>query len=73
MEFSVDSDTGNIGSRSGTMIEYVEMTVVCETVRCENSNIEISLPCALPDCVVFCGVCNFEITNKKETGTPDAS
>lgn len=55
------------------MIEYVEMTVVCETVGCENCNIEISLPCALPDCVVFCGVCNFEITNKKQTEVSDAS
>ena len=55
------------------MIEYVEMTVVCETVGCENFGIEISLPCALPDCVVFCGVCNFEITNKKQTEVADAS
>ena len=47
------------------MIEYAEMTVVCETVGCENCGIEISLPCALPDYVVFCGVCSIEITNKK--------
>ena len=49
------------------MTEYVEMTVVCATVGCENSNIEISLPVALPACFVICGVCNTEITNKTPT------
>ena len=50
------------------MTEYVDMTVVCKTLGCENSDIEISLPVALPECFVICGVCNTEITNKKVTG-----
>jgi hypothetical protein len=48
------------------MIEYVEMTVTCHTAGCENNGVEITLPCALPDCTVICGVCNFEIEDKEQ-------
>jgi len=62
----MDSNTSNIGSRGGSMIEYVEMTVTCHTAGCENNGVEITLPCALPDCTVICGVCNFEIEDKEQ-------
>ena len=52
------------------MIEYVEMTVICHTENCFNDGISIVIDCALPECIVFCGVCNQEITDKTQT-TPE--
>jgi hypothetical protein len=46
------------------MIEYIEMLVTCRTENCFNENISIPLACALPECIVFCGVCQNEITDK---------
>lgn len=46
------------------MIEYIQMTVTCHTENCHNSEIPIVLDCALPECIVFCGVCQNEITDK---------
>lgn len=48
------------------MIEYINMTVVCHTENCFNGEIPISLSCALPECIVFCGVCQNEITDKTQ-------
>ena len=49
------------------MTEYVEMKVTCHTQECFNKDITLAVLCALPNCVVFCGVCNEQIMDKVAT------